>query len=171
MGGWTERAEERGRRDRGHRSDEGNGGEHIICPNSRCGYEGPSEAQARMSWLLFFFLCLLMLLPGLIYLALRHGWDNRCPRCHVYIGRASRGPRSETSPLFAALLAVVLLGGLAVVLFNRETPQSAPPRGAPAVAPAPDPPAASPTATPDPPRSGPPNAAAGAVGGSRRPRH
>lgn len=57
----------------------------IICPNPNCGYIGKPKKQARGSMAVGCLLCLLMLLPGLIYFALMSGYTYLCPRCGYQI--------------------------------------------------------------------------------------
>lgn len=57
----------------------------IICPNPNCGYKGPAKRQARGSFFDGLVLCLLGLLPGLIYFAFRSGYRYSCPQCGMQI--------------------------------------------------------------------------------------
>ena len=53
----------------------------IICPNPNCGYKGKPKKEARGSTAVGCLLCLLMLLPGLLYFAFKGGYRYRCPKC------------------------------------------------------------------------------------------
>jgi hypothetical protein len=57
----------------------------IICPNPQCGYIGPPKKEARGSIVVAILLCLLFLLPGLIYMAAMSGYNYIRPRCGVHI--------------------------------------------------------------------------------------
>ena len=57
----------------------------IICPNAQCRYVGPPKREARGSGLVAILLCLLFLLPGLIYMIAMSGYNYVCPRCGVHI--------------------------------------------------------------------------------------
>jgi hypothetical protein len=57
----------------------------IICPNPNCGYTGPPKIEPRGSFAVGLLLCLLCLLPGLIYVVMMSGSNYVCPRCGVHI--------------------------------------------------------------------------------------
>lgn len=61
----------------------------MICPNSNCGYKGKPARKARGSLIVGLLLCLLFLLPGLLYFMLRSGYRYLCPNCGLQI--ASEG--------------------------------------------------------------------------------
>jgi len=58
---------------------------YIICPNQNCGYRGPAERKARGSILVGALLCLLFLIPGLLYFVFMSGYNYLCPRCGIQI--------------------------------------------------------------------------------------
>lgn len=53
----------------------------MICSNPKCGYKGKAKRKPRGSVLVGLFLCLLMLLPGLLYFAFKGGYRYFCPKC------------------------------------------------------------------------------------------
>ncbi len=57
----------------------------IICPNPQCGYRGKPRLQPRGNVLIGLALCLVFLLPGLLYFAFRSGYRYYCPKCGVQI--------------------------------------------------------------------------------------
>jgi hypothetical protein len=60
-------------------------GPPIICPNPACGYSGPGKRIAKGSQLAGCLLCLLFLLPGLLYLMIMSGSHIVCPKCGLQI--------------------------------------------------------------------------------------
>lgn len=62
-------------------------GPEIICPNANCGYRGLADRKDTFSVALLLILCLLFLLPGLIYLVV--GALSKpvisCPRCGMRV--------------------------------------------------------------------------------------
>lgn len=56
-------------------------GPMFICPNAQCGYQGPSIKEAKGSAAIGCLLCLIMVLPGLLYLIFMSGYRYRCPKC------------------------------------------------------------------------------------------
>jgi len=57
----------------------------IICQNPNCDYTGPSKKIARGSLLVMFFLLLLGILPGILYMIFRSGYRYSCPRCGMQL--------------------------------------------------------------------------------------
>lgn len=60
--------------------------ESIICPNARCGYEGPVKLVPRGSVLVAFVLFCFFVLPGVLYVAICGGYSRRCPKCKMQLG-------------------------------------------------------------------------------------
>jgi hypothetical protein len=57
----------------------------IICPNPNCGYRGKPRRKARGSIIVGLFLCMFLLLPGILYFMLKSGYRIYCPRCGLQI--------------------------------------------------------------------------------------
>jgi hypothetical protein len=57
----------------------------MICPNMNCKYEGKPQREARGSILVGCFLCLLFLLPGVLYFMFMGGYRYYCPKCKLQI--------------------------------------------------------------------------------------
>jgi len=53
----------------------------IICTNPNCGYKGEPCREKQFSLLVFFGLCLLWLLPGIIYAIAVPTYKYWCPEC------------------------------------------------------------------------------------------
>lgn len=60
-------------------------GPHFICPNSNCRFEGRSIREPFRSNALGFFLLLIALVPGILYLVLCPEYRDRCPKCGVHV--------------------------------------------------------------------------------------
>lgn len=52
-----------------------------VCPNPNCGFCGKGKREARGSGVIFIFLILVGLIPGLIYWAVCGGYRIVCPKC------------------------------------------------------------------------------------------
>jgi hypothetical protein len=57
----------------------------MICPNASCGYRGAPDKTPRGNILVGCALCLLFLLPGILYFVLLGGYRYRCPNCGIQI--------------------------------------------------------------------------------------
>jgi len=53
----------------------------MICRNSNCGYKGNPKKIQRGRPAVCLVLCLLGILPGILYFALKHGFNYFCPKC------------------------------------------------------------------------------------------
>lgn len=63
----------------------GANGPSVICPNTQCGYTGPSMKKQNGSMLILILLILFWILPGIIYYALCMKTNLTCPRCGIKI--------------------------------------------------------------------------------------
>ena len=57
----------------------------IICPNPNCGYQGLPEKRARGSTLGLILLLLFCLVPGILYLLFKSGYNYFCPKCGTQV--------------------------------------------------------------------------------------
>lgn len=57
----------------------------IICANANCGYKGEPSRKKYFSMIVFLGLCLLWLLPGIIYAIVVPSYKYWCPECHSKI--------------------------------------------------------------------------------------
>jgi len=55
----------------------------IICTNPNCGYRGEPCREKYFSVLVFLGLCLLWLLPGIIYAIVVPQYKYWCPECQM----------------------------------------------------------------------------------------
>jgi hypothetical protein len=58
----------------------GSGGT-MICPNPNCGYHGNPRREPKGDVFYGILLCLLCLLPGIIYFIVQSGYKYVCPKC------------------------------------------------------------------------------------------
>lgn len=54
---------------------------HVVCPNKKCGYHGPALRTPKCNKLIALGLCLLGLIPGLVYMCIKSGAMFTCPEC------------------------------------------------------------------------------------------
>ena len=54
---------------------------HVVCPNKKCNYKGPALRTPKCNTLLALVLCLLGVIPGLVYICFRCGATFTCPEC------------------------------------------------------------------------------------------
>jgi len=57
----------------------------IICPNSNCRYRGLPKKIPRGNAIIGLLLCLLFLLPGVLYFIFKGGYRYVCPRCGMQL--------------------------------------------------------------------------------------
>jgi len=57
----------------------------IICANTNCGYKGKPCRQRQRSTLVFVFLSVLWLLPGIVYYLLVPEYSYWCPQCKAKV--------------------------------------------------------------------------------------
>ena len=57
----------------------------IVCPNQNCGYRGKPRRKARGSMAMGCLLTILLVLPGLIYFVMWHGYRYYCPECGMQV--------------------------------------------------------------------------------------
>lgn len=55
----------------------------IICANPNCGYKGEPIRKKYFSMIIFLGLCLLWLLPGIVYAIVVQPYKYWCPQCHT----------------------------------------------------------------------------------------
>jgi hypothetical protein len=57
----------------------------IICPNMNCGYRGRAKRKGKGSIIVAIILFFFGILPGIIYIACKSGYNYFCPNCGMFI--------------------------------------------------------------------------------------
>lgn len=55
----------------------------IICTNANCGYKGKPSREKQRSTLVFVFLFIMWMLPGIVYYLLVPEFKYWCPECQT----------------------------------------------------------------------------------------
>ena len=59
--------------------------EIIICPNPKCGYQGPPRRLRRGDPATGCLLLIPFVIPGIFYFMLRSGYRYLCPKCGLQV--------------------------------------------------------------------------------------
>ena len=81
----------------------------YICQNSNCNFNGNIVAKEEGSEILWFFLSVLAMLPGIFYAITQFHLVWKCPKCTMELGRVKNGGmfvfiNISLSMVFVALL-------------------------------------------------------------------